>query len=416
MESVLDFGNVAKHLDIPSDAERILRWSEQELRVNLNFLADGGMIQAEAFLVIHNTVRGPGKGGIRLSTDVDMNETRRLAELMTYKCALVKIPFGGAKSGIALDGKLLSPVERQLLLTEYVHILDPYIGHGIYVPAPDMGTGPKDMAVIYGATHVPESVTGKPPRVGGLPGREEATGYGVYIASRLAASEYLKKDISECTVAVQGFGNVGSWAARFFAKSGARVVGVSDVNCACIAEEGLPIGQLTGNGGLECWNGQCIPRDELLNLPVDILVPAAMGGVIDEKVASEIKAKLVVEAANDPTEKAADAVLAERGIPVVPDILANSGGVIASYIEWRQGKSGSLTDKDETYSIIEKQIRRAYENVSALTGDLGVTLKLASHILAVDEMVQSMADRLWIRKQDNPLEEIQTQDLLSDIL
>jgi glutamate dehydrogenase (NAD(P)+) len=400
MASVLDLGSIAGYINIPSDARRLLERSEQELKVSLSFPSDGRMVQADAFLVIHSSVRGPGKGGIRMTPDVDLDEIRRLAELMTYKCALVKIPFGGAKSGIRIDGKSLTPVERRLVFSEYVRVLDPYITRGLYVPAPDMGTNFHDMAVIYGCTHIPETVTGKPPRVGGLPGREEATGFGVFVTSRLAAAQYLKKEISKCTVAVQGFGNVGGWAARFLATGGARVIAVSDMDSACLAEGGLPIDELSKDGGIKCWGGGRIPRDDLLSLPVDILIPAAKGGVIDGGLAEKLRSKLIVEAANAPTAKDADAVLAERGIPVVPDILANSGGVIASYVEWRQGKSGSITDRTETYDIIEKQIRRAYQDVSALAESRGLSLRLASHVLAVDEVVKSMADRSLIRRPE----------------
>ena len=414
MSSVLDFGSVARHIDIPSDAWRLLERSEQELKASLSFVSEGRMIQADAFLVIHSSVRGPGKGGIRMMPDVGMAEIRRLAELMTYKCALVRIPFGGAKSAIAADPASLTPVERRLALTEYVRVLDPYITRGLYIPAPDMGTNPHDMAVIYGCTHIPESVTGKPPSVGGLPGREEATGFGVSVAARVAAKEHLRKEISDCTVAVQGFGNVGSWAARFLARSGARVVAVSDIDCACIAEEGLPVEDLSRNGKLKCWTGDSIAHDELLTLPVDILIPAARGGVIDGELAENLRAKLVIEAANDPTNRDGDAILTERSIPIVPDILANSGGVIASYVEWRQGKSGSITDRSETYDIIEKQIRRAYKSVSSLAKEKAISLRLASHVLAVHEVVQSMADRSLIRCEEG--DEESSPALLSDVV
>lgn len=414
MASVLNFDSVGRHINLPNDARQLLERPEQELKINLNFMSEGRMVRADAFLVIHSSVRGPGKGGIRMAPDVDLEETRRLAELMTYKCALVKIPFGGAKSGIAIDGKTINSVERRLVLDEYVKALDPYISRGIYVPAPDMGTGPHDMALIYGCTHVPESVTGKPPRVGGLPGREEATGYGVYINSILAAREHLKKDISQCTVAIQGFGNVGSWTARFLANAGARVIAVSDIDYACISEKGLPIEELSTNGKLKGWNGERIGRDEILTLPVDILIPAAKGGIINEALASEIQAKLIVEAANDPTSQEADAVLADRGITVIPDILANSGGVIASYVEWRQGKSGSITDRTETYDIIEKQITKAYEGVSELARDKEIGVRLASHALSVDELVKSMSDRSLIPQTEES--ELEVPNLLNEIL
>ena len=391
--SVVDLDLVSRHLDIGREARLLLSKSGQEAYANLNLKWNGGLLQADAYVVLHCSVRGPAKGGIRMAEDVTLEETRRLAELMTYKCALAKIPFGGGKSGIRINPKTLSPEARRALIAEYVHMFEPYLKNGTYVPAPDMGTGPSDMATIYGCTHMPECVTGKPPRIGGLPGREEATGYGVASTTKLAASQILGKDLRDLTVAVQGFGNVGKWTARFLSDWGARVVAVSDVGTALYAEKGLPISEVNTlpESGLPE-----IPRDDLLLLPVDVLIPAATGGVIDKGNAPKLQAKLVIEAANDPTTSEADAILKDRGISIIPDILANSGGVIASYIEWRQAKSGSLTDKSETYDVIDKQISRAYADVIDIVRQKDVSHRLAAQILAVDEVVQSMRDRGWI--------------------
>lgn len=396
MSTVIDFGLLSKYLDIAPEAEDLLRKSEQEVYAHLSLKWNGKLIQADTYMVLHNCVRGPAKGGIRMSGDVDLDETRRLAQLMTYKCALAKIPFGGGKSGICIDPKTLSPEARRALIGEYVHVFNPYLKSGTYVPAPDMGTGPADMAAIYGFTHILECVTGKPYRIGGLPGREEATGYGVACVVKMAAESVLGKDVSEITTAVQGFGNVGRWTAIFLSEWGARVVGVSDASCAVYAESGLPIKDMSSVGMLDETQLPQIPREDLLQLPVDVLVPAAKGGIIDAELAGKLKAKLVVEAANDPTMPEGDAILQERGIAVIPDILANAGGVIASYIEWRQAKSGSLTEKSETYEAISKQLTRAFKETTDLVNSQGVNYRLASHILAVDEVVQSMRDRGWI--------------------
>lgn len=394
--SVVDFDLVSKYIDIGSEAVQLLSKSEMELYSNLSLKWDGHIIQADSFIVQHCCVRGPAKGGIRMWEDVTIEETRRLAELMTYKCALAKIPFGGGKSGIRIDGKTLSPEARRALIAEYVHVFGPYLNSGSYVPAPDMGTGPADMATIYGCTHILESVTGKPPRIGGLPGRAEATGYGVATTVKLAAADVLRKDIKDLTVAVQGFGNVGRWTAIFLNEWGARVVGVSDVTKAIYDESGLPIRDIREVGTLDETCLPDIPRDELLYLPVDVLVPAATGGVITGESAGKLKAKLVIEAANDPTTSEADAVLEDRNIVAVPDILANSGGVIASYIEWRQAKSGSLTDKRETYEVIERQISQSYSQVSDFAKAKNAAYRHAAWALAVDEVVQSMRDRGWV--------------------
>jgi len=394
--SVVDFNLVSKYSDISSMAIQLLSKSDQEHYANLNLKWDGKLIQADAYVVFHCMVRGPAKGGIRMADDVSLDETRRLAELMTYKCALARIPFGGGKSGICIDPKTLSPEARRTLISEYVHIFGVFLSNGTYVPAPDMGTGPSDMATIYGCTHIPESVTGKPPRIGGLPGREEATGYGVASIVKTAAQGILGKDLPGATVAVQGFGNVGKWTARFLADWGARVVAVSDASGAVFMEGGLPIAEMAGVKTLDEVNLPRIDREDLLTLPVDVLVPAAVGGVLTGDVASNVRAKLVVEAANDPTTTEGDKVLRERGISVVPDILANAGGVVASYIEWRQAKSGSLTDKLETYQAIEKQILGAYQSVVEVAERERISHRLAAHLLAVNEVVETMRDRGWI--------------------
>lgn len=394
--SVVDLDLVAQYTDVSSDARQLLSKSEQEAYANLSFKWGGHLVQADTYIVIHCTARGPGKGGIRLSERVSLDETRRLAELMTYKCALAHIPFGGAKSGIRINPKALSPEERRDLFREYVHIFGPYLERGTYIPAPDLGSNPLDMATIYGRTHLPESVTGKPFRIGGLPGREEATGYGVACSVRLSAADVLGSDLSGLTVAVQGFGNVGKWTARFLADWGAKVVAVSDVSCAVYDPQGIPADRLKTVKSLEELDAPRIDRDELIFLPVDIFVPAAVENVITKEVAAKLKAKLVVEAANDPTTPDGDAILRDRGIVAVPDILANAGGVIASYIEWRQAKSGSLTDRSETYESIEKQISRAYTETSEVARDKAVSYRLASHIIAVNEVVAAMRDRGWV--------------------
>lgn len=394
--SVVDLDLISKHIDIGSEAMRLLSKNDQELYANLNLKWGGELIQADAYIVFHSMVRGPAKGGIRMSEDVGLEETRRLAELMTYKCALTRIPFGGGKSGIKVNPQTLGPELRRALISEYVHVFGSFLQSGTYIPAPDMGTGPADMATIYGCTHVLESVTGKPPRIGGLPGREEATGYGVATVVKAAAAQMLGKNLKEVTVAVQGFGNVGSWTARLLSEWGARVVAVSDVDTAVCSDKGLPIAGLLEQRDLSRGGFDSIPRDDLLLLPVDVLIPAATGGVITQEIASRLQAKLVVEAANDPTSPDADAVLADRAIPVIPDILANSGGVIASYIEWRQAKSGSLTDKRETYEAIERQIMRAYDEVVEFAQAEQISHRLAAGALAVNEVVESMRDRGWI--------------------
>ncbi|MCL5104270.1 MAG: Glu/Leu/Phe/Val dehydrogenase [Armatimonadetes bacterium] len=391
--SVVDLNQISRYVNVGDEAMQLLSRSEQEHYSNLSLKWDGRVIRADAYVVFHSMVRGPAKGGIRLAMDVSLEETRRLAELMTYKCALVRIPFGGGKSGICIDPKTLNPEVRRALISEYVHVFGTYLDSGTYIPAPDIGTGPGDMATIYGATHVLESVTGKPPRIGGLPGRKEATGYGVASIIRESTPRLLGKDLKDVTVAVQGFGNVGCWTARILSEWGARVVAISDVDAAVYSEKGLPIADLATVSSLADAGLPTIPRDDLLTLPVDVMVPAAIGGVITGDVASRMNAKLVVEAANDPTLPEGDAVLQGRGVSVIPDILANAGGVVASYTEWRQAKSGSLTEKSETYAEIEKQLIGAYDRVREMVERQGISYRLAAQALAVEEVVESMRDR-----------------------
>ncbi len=394
--SVVDLRLVSQYIPIGKEAIHLLEKSEQEVYANLSLKWDGKVLEADSYIVLHCAVRGPAKGGIRMSDRVSLTETRRLAELMTYKCALVKIPFGGGKSGIKINPNKLTPEARRALLNEYVHVFGSYLNTLTYIPAPDMGTGPGDMATIYGCTHVPESVTGKPFRIGGLPGRAEATGYGVATAARSAARRILNKDLKGLTVAVQGFGNVGSWTVRFLTDWGAKVIAVGDIDNSAYCPDGVPPGMSSVAEILPNKGVTQIPADQLLLIPADIVIPAALEGVITPEVASKMQTKLIVEAANDPTAAAANPILEQRGIATIPDILANSGGVIASYIEWRKGKSGSLTEKSETYEVIEQQITRAFDGVAEVVDREKVSYRLASHIMAVDEVVLSMQDRGWI--------------------
>lgn len=393
----MDFEQISRLVEIPAAARRLLERPSVEVKTRLNILYDGKQLCADSFLVIHNEARGPGKGGIRMTPTVDIEHTQRLAELMTYKCALVKIPFGGAKSAIQVDPETLTPDSRTALLKEYVHRYQHYLAPGLYVPAPDMGTGPSDMATIYGCTRVMESVTGKPKSVGGLAGRLEATGYGVAAIARMAAADVLKQDIADCRVAVQGFGNVGQWTAIVLARAGARVVAVGDINGTALCKEGFSVEELERSTVPELAAAHtALSIPDILFVPVDILIPAALEGVLNEDTAGRIDARLVVEAANAPITPEGDAILTERGITVIPDILANAGGVIASYAEWQQGKSGRVLECEQTYEIIDNRLSRAYATVSGIAAREKATHRLAAHAAAVHEVAQAMADRKWV--------------------
>lgn len=395
--SVVNLSNISKLVHLPTDARCLLERPEHELHTTISFMYDGKLMCTDAYLVIHSSARGPGKGGIRLSADVDIAETGRLAELMTYKCALAKVPFGGAKSGISLDPNVLTPDSRAALIHAFAERFQHYLSSGLYVPAPDMGTDASDMATVLGCTRIPESVTGKPIRIGGLPGRLEATGYGVSIVTKLIAKDILGHDISGCSVAVQGFGNVGRWSAIFLADMGAKVVAVSDVAGAAFSSNGFTSRELAEASitELSCI-GEKLGRQDLLELPVDILVPAAAGHVLDSKNAGNIQAKVIVEAANEPITEDGDAILQAKGIAVLPDILANAGGVVASYAEWRQAKSGEVLDVQDTHRIIENRLGKAYGAVLTTASELGVGYRAAAHTIAVHEVAQAMAERNWV--------------------
>jgi glutamate dehydrogenase (NAD(P)+) len=403
--AVVDFGRMRECIDVPTEAERLLAKCEKEIRFSLNLLLHpDGLVEADAYVVYHNTARGPAKGGLRIWPTATLEHTRTLAELMTWKTALVGLPFGGGKSAIALDARPFPHANRSALIREFVHIIRGELQSGAYVPAPDLGSTPSDMAVIYGELHIPECVTGKPPRVGGLPGRREATGYGVAYTTSLACQAFLKRSITGLTVAVQGFGNVGEWTCRFLAEQGARVIAVSDSKGAVFRSEGVPIGELVAHtsrrGRVSEFAGDHITNEDLLALDVDVLIPAAIENVITKQNAGRVSAKLIVEAANGPTTPDGEQVLAKRGIPVVPDILASSGGVIASYVEWRQAKSGAITRKDETYQTIAEQIEAAFQRVRQFSCDRGVTDREAALAVAVGELVATMRDRGWIPDGD----------------
>jgi glutamate dehydrogenase/leucine dehydrogenase len=388
-------------MPVPVEAERLLSKPEKEITFSLNLLLyPDGLVEADAYVVYHNTARGPAKGGLRIWPSVTLEHTRVLAELMTWKTALVGIPFGGGKSGICLDPRSFPRANKSALIREFVHVIRNELFSASYVPAPDLGSTAADMAVIYGETHLPESVTGKPPRVGGLPGRAEATGYGVAHVTALACEDLLKRPLKDATVAVQGFGNVGSWTCCFLSERGAKIVAVVDSGGGVHREEGLPVTELachtTATSTVHGFAGDTVTNEELLAMPVDILIPAAVEDVLTEENAGKVQAKLIIEAANAPTTTGGDTALQRLGIPVVPDILANAGGVIASYVEWHQAKSGAITKKEETYQTIADQMTGAYEKVRAFRCSHTIPDREAALAVAVDELVATMRDRGWI--------------------
>jgi glutamate dehydrogenase (NAD(P)+) len=405
---VLDFNALEKVVEVPVQIKKILERPEKETRFTINVVDEAGKLHSfDAYVVYHNRSRGPAKGGIRLSDTVTMEETGVLAELMTYKTALVKLPFGGGKSGICMCPPKYSRVVRENAIREFVKVIRADLEQDLYVPAPDMGSGAREMAVIYREmNNRPEVVTGKPVGIGGLPGRTEATGYGVSTATREGVNNILGREIAGARVAIQGFGNVGSWAARFLAEQGAKVVAVADISGGYYDENGLDVvamqeAALAKGGCLlselkDHGFGQNITNDELLTMEVDVLIPAARENVITEKNAKDVKAKLIVEAANGPITPEADAILGAQDLKIVPDILANSGGVIGSYVEWRKGKRGSIVYVQKTLTTIERLITRSMEDVLGLAKEKEISLRLAAQGIALQEVVQATKERMGL--------------------
>ncbi len=399
--SIFDLDIIKSELEGKKNATLLLLKAEEKKIINLNIWIDNKtLIVADAFVVYHNTARGPAKGGIRIDKNVTLEETTDLAERMTLKTALTGIPFGGGKSGICMDSAKLDSYMKKEIMKEFVHIIRSDLASGYYVPAPDMGTGPKEMATIYGETHIPECVTGKPLGIGGLPGRKEATGRGVAFSAYYGMKKLFKKEIKGRRVAIQGFGNVGSWAAYFLEEMGAKIVAVSDLNSGLINKKGFDIKKLMAhyniNNSLKGFEGEAISNEDLLALDVDILIPAACENVLTNKTAPKVKAKLVVEGANGPTTREADEIFMKMGVEVIPDILANSGGVIASYIEWKSAKSGSLTSAAEVFEFIDRTIERCFESLLTLKKLRKLTNKESGLVLAVKEVINAMENRGWI--------------------
>ncbi len=402
MDSVVDFEALGRYIEIPEAARRLLSKPEKEIHFALSLkTGEHRLIVADCYVVYHCTARGPAKGGLRMSAGATLDETRRLAELMSLKTALAGLPFGGGKSCLSIDPSQLSRFEKTAVIKEYVHMLRLELEHGNYIPAPDLGTGPTDMAVIFGETHMPESVTAKPPRVGGLPGRLEATGRSVSKATLLALDRLLGKPVAGATAAVQGYGNVGSHTAIFLSDVGAKVVAASDVTGGVYNVRGLDVRALKDHvdrkGAVrEFPGGEQISNSELLALDVDVLLPCAREDMLTGQNARDVRAALVVEGANGPTTPEAEAILSDKGVAVVPDILANAGGVIASYVEWRKAKSGALTTKEETFELVDDRISEAFDDMLRMSRDKGCSLRMASFAIAVEELVQSLRDREWI--------------------
>jgi glutamate dehydrogenase/leucine dehydrogenase len=377
LESMMERFNIAaEKLGLSNEVYNVLKNPAKQVIVSLPITMDSGKIQVfEGIRVIHSNILGPAKGGIRFAPDVHLDEVKALAAWMTWKCAVVDIPYGGGKGGVRCNPREMSAGEIERLMRAYTLAMIDVFGPDKDIPAPDMGTGPREMAWLmdeYSKAHgmtVNAVVTGKPLVLGGSLGRTEATGRGVMVTA-LAAMQKLKINPFQASCAVQGFGNVGSWAALLLEERGLRVVAISDISGAYHNENGINIQEAityrdNNKGTLEGFKGAEKLTDpmELLELEVDVLVPAAVEDVITIKNVDKIKAKLIVEGANGPTSAKADAIINEKGIMAVPDILANAGGVTVSYFEWVQNRLGYKWTAERVNRRSDRIMKDAFDHV-----------------------------------------------------
>jgi len=361
---------------------------------------DSGPLKVfNCYRIQHSDVLGPYKGGIRFHPEVDLDEVKALALWMSLKTALVDIPYGGAKGGITVDPKTLALTELERLVRKYTSRLVNDIGPNIDIPAPDMGTSAREMAWIYDEYRKYRDVargvvTGKPIALGGSLGRKEATGRGVVCAMLEAINELGLKNYS---VAVQGFGNVGSHAALDLHQRGIKVVAVSDVAASVHNPQGLDIPAMIrhrdATGGIAGFAGGKELKDDIVGYPCDIFLPCAKENMITAENAGQLKARLVVEGANGPTTPEADKILEERKVLVVPDILANAGGVIVSYFEWVQNREGFYWDEEEVNSRLFNRLRKAYSRTREMSVQKKVTMRQAAYCIALEKIARSMIDR-----------------------
>ena len=390
------FDKAADILKLDDERRLLLKTPFRELRVEVPIRRDNGHLEIFiGYRVQHNGARGPMKGGLRYHHEVDIDEVRSLASLMTWKTALVNVPFGGAKGGITCNPHEMSATELERLTRRFTSRIGFAFGLQRDIPAPDVNTNPQIMAWImdqYGQRygHTPGVVTGKPVELGGSSGREAATGRGVSIITAAAARDF-DIDLHEARVAIQGFGNVGSFAASFLEDQGAKIIAVSDASGAIFKKDGLDVHDLreysAAKHSIEGYsNGESITNDELLELDCDILIPAALGGVITQENADRVKARMVVEAANSPITTIADAKLEERNVIVVPDILANVGGVTGSYFEWVQNVQVFNWEEEEFNQKLSRLLTNAYSDVVRLMKEKNVTMRTAAFMIAIERV------------------------------
>jgi glutamate dehydrogenase (NAD(P)+) len=403
-----EIDDVARRLELDPGIHAILRQPERELTVSVPVVMDDGLVKVfTGYRIQHSSARGPCKGGIRYHPDVSLNEVRALAALMTLKCAVVGIPYGGAKGGVQCDPSQMSENELCRMTRRFTAMIMPIIGAKRDIPAPDVNTNAQTMAWIADTASMLERktvidiVTGKPVALGGSLGRKEATGRGVAIVT----AELLRrkgKELSDTTVAVQGYGNVGSHAATILDQMGCKIVAVSDVSGGLYRPQGLDIASINhhvthqSNGLLEGYQARGVARinnEELLAIDADLLIPAALEHQIRADNAPYIQAKMIVEGANGPTTREADEILDARGITIVPDILANAGGVVVSYFEWVQDLQCFFWEEKEVNDNLKRIMVRSFKEVWDFSQEQKVPLRLGAYMMAVDRVAGAIQAR-----------------------
>jgi glutamate dehydrogenase (NAD(P)+) len=371
---------------------------EREVVISIPLRRGDDVEVLTGYRVQHSSARGPRKGGIRFHQDVDLDEVRALASLMTWKTALIDVPFGGAKGGVAVDASKLSPIEKEEIIRRWTRSLVHVLGHHRDIPAPDMGTDAKTMAWLMDEFHrlegfQPACVTGKPVELFGAPGREEATGRGV---AQIAAATLEKNNVKVkgATVAIQGFGNVGRYAALVCQELGMKVIAISDVSGGIVDKKGIDIESIFNQKSLaDVPAEERIGAAEVLEIKCDVLIPAALGGVINESNMDKINAGFIIEGANLPLSIAADRELRTQGVLIVPDILANSGGVMGSYFEWTQNIQEFSWPIDKFRRELDQRMEKAFGNVHKVSKKYSVDLRTAAFIVSVERVAQAFEMR-----------------------
>ena len=390
------YKSAVKKLGLKSNIARALEIPDRELKVEIPFRRDNGEIDSVVgYRVQHNNTRGPFKGGIRYHHHVDIDEVRSLATLMTWKTALVDIPYGGGKGGIGINPSDYSKVELERISRKFFRAIDPIIGVNIDIPAPDVNTNAQVMSWFmdeYSQTHgyTPGIVTGKPLELGGSEGREAATGRGTAIITREAAEKW-NIDLKGAKVVVQGFGNVGSYAAKFLHEYGCKIIGVSDISGGLYAPDGFDVEELFDynykHRTIDGYQyGKKITNEELLALECDFLIPAALGSAVNEDNVDSLNCKIIIEAANGPVTGEAADKLWKKKIAIIPDILTNAGGVTVSYFEWVQNLQQFKWPEDEINQKLEQKMVAAFNEVYAVKQNKNVPMRIASFMVAIDRV------------------------------